>query len=140
MKCISKVLVIAIIILISGRISPAQTDSDNTPHAPTVSIITLLAESAKKIPYRVQVSGFLMLEFEGNALYLHREDYQEGLARNAIRLSLTPEQQKNYKDLAGGYVVVEASFQKRSDSEDTFTGSLFNVRQIRKTLSRVDGR
>jgi hypothetical protein len=32
------------------------------------------------------------------------------------------------------YVTVEASFQKRRNSEEIFTGVLFQVREIRKTL------
>jgi hypothetical protein len=136
MNSIFKVAVVAISILIFGQGLSAQADADDAQHAPLTSIVTLLAEPVSKNPHKVQVSGFLVLEFEGQALYLHREDFQEGLTRNAIRLSLTPEQEKQYKALAGSYVVVEASFQKRRGSEDIFTGTLFNVREIRKTLSR----
>jgi hypothetical protein len=133
MKPIFKVAVAAIFVLIAGR-ALAQADTDDAPHALPASIVTLLAQPAISNAKRVQVSGYLALDFEGEALYLHKEDYQEGLTRNAIRLSLTPEQEKKYKDLAGTYVTIEASFLKRRNSEDIFTGSLFNVREIRKTL------
>ncbi|HEY6374659.1 MAG TPA: hypothetical protein VIX90_03950 [Edaphobacter sp.] len=98
--------------------------------------MTLLAEPVSKIPQRVQVAGLLVLEFEGEALYLHREDFQQGLTRNAIRIALTLEQEKQYKDFSGSYVLVEASFKKVQNSEDIFTGSLFNVRRIVKLLPR----
>ena len=131
-----KVVVAVVLMLIAGRLCLAQVPTDDVQHALPTSMVTLLAQPAIKNAQRVQVSGFLVLDFEGEALYLHKEDYQEGLTRNAIRIALTPEQEKQYKDLAGSYVWVEASFLKRRNSEDIFTGSLFDVRQIRKTLAR----
>jgi len=136
-KSILMVVVAAIFMLAVGRMSLAQATADeDAPHALPTSIVTLLAMPVSSAAKQVQVSGFLVLDFEGEALYLHKEDYQQGLTRNAIRLSLTPEQEKQFKELAGNYVWVEASFLKRRNSEDIFTGSLFNVRQIRKTLAR----
>jgi hypothetical protein len=128
-------MVIAAFFLITGASSWAQAPSeDETPHAPPISIVTLLAEPVSKIPQRVQVAGFLVLEFEGQALYFHKEDYQQGLTSNAIRIALTPQQETQFKDFSGSYVLVEASFKKVPNSEDIFTGSLFNVRRIVKLL------
>ncbi len=92
----------------------------------------MLAMPASSSAKQVQVSGFLVLDFEGQALYLHKEDYQEGLSLNSIYVSLTPEQQQKYKSLDKTYVTIEASFQKRRKSEDIFTGVLFHVREIRR--------
>jgi hypothetical protein len=136
MRSICKVAVAATLMLMGGKVSLEQTTADDTQHALPVSIVTLLAQPASNTPKRVQVSGFLVLDFEGQALYLHREDYQEGMTRNAIRMALLPEQLKQYKDFAGSYVWIEASFIKRRNSEDIFTGSLFDVREIRSTNSR----
>lgn len=95
-------------------------------------MMELIAQPVSSSARRVQVAGFLVLDFEGEALFFHKEDYQKGLTRNAIRIALTEEQAKKYKDFAGTYVWVEASFIKRKNSEDLYTGSLFDVRQIRK--------
>lgn len=129
-------MLIAVFSLITSASSWAQAPSEDAPHAPPISIVTLLAEPVSKIPQRVQVAGFLVLEFEGQALYLHREDYQQGLTRNAIRIALTAQQEMQFKDFSGSYVLVEASFKKVPNSEDTFTGSLFNVRRIVRLLPR----
>jgi len=136
MRLILEVAFAAILMLIAERVSLAQATTDDVQHALPASIVTLLAQPASNIVKRVQVAGFLVLDFEGEALYLHKEDYQEGLTRNAIRMALTPEQMKQYQNLAGSYVSIEASFIKRRNSEDIFTGSLFDVKEIRKTLSR----
>jgi hypothetical protein len=136
MRLILEVAFAAILMLIAERVSLAQATADDVQHALPASIVTLLAQPASNIVKRVQVAGFLVLDFEGEALYLHKEDYQEGLTRNAIRMALTPEQMKQYQNLAGSYVSIEASFIKRRNSEDIFTSSLFDVKEIRKTLSR----
>jgi hypothetical protein len=136
MRLILEVAFAAILMLIAERVSLAQATTDDVQHALPASIVTLLAQHASNIVKRVQVAGFLVLDFEGEALYLHKEDYQEGLTRNAIRMALTPEQMKQYQNFAGSYVSIEASFIKRRNSEDIFTGSLFDVKEIRKTLSR----
>jgi hypothetical protein len=129
-------IMVATLLLVTSASSWAQTSAEDAPHAPPISIVTLLAEPVSKIPQRVQVAGFLVLEFEGQALYLHKDDYEQQLVRNAIRIALTPEQEKEYKALSGGYVLVEASFKKVPNSEDIFTGSLFNVRRMVKLLPR----
>jgi hypothetical protein len=80
-----KVAVAAILMLIVGRVGLAQTATDDdVPHVLPVSMVTLLAMPASSSAKQVQVSGFLVLDFEGQALYLHKEDYQEGLTLNSI--------------------------------------------------------
>jgi len=116
-------------VLVSGVASSAQDDS---PHAPSKSIIRLVAQPGSNKPEKVQVAGFLVLVFEGEALYLHKEDYIEGLSNNSVRVSLSDEQVKEYKSLSGNYEWIEASFLKRPNSEEIQSGTLFNIREIRK--------
>jgi len=126
------------LLLVSGLLSAPQTvkDTDDAPHASPVSIVTLLAEADSQKTKRVQVEGFLVLDFEGERLYLHKEDYEDGLFMNSIYLALSPEQKMQYKALDKSYVNVEASFHGRRNTEDIFSGSLFNVREIRSLSLR----
>jgi hypothetical protein len=117
------------LMLVTGFAVFAQED---TPHARPESLVTLIAQPGSNKARKVQVAGFLVLAFEGDALYLHEEDYREGLTRNAVRIALTPEQTLRYKGLSGTYVWVEASFLKRANSEDVLSGSLYEVREIRQ--------
>jgi hypothetical protein len=117
------------LMLVTGLAVFAQED---TPHALPESLVTLIAQPGSNKARKVQVAGFLVLAFEGSALYLHEEDYREGLTRNAVRIALTPEQTLQYKGLSGTYVWVEASFLKRANSEDILSGSLYDIREIRK--------
>ncbi|MDR3157746.1 MAG: hypothetical protein LBU11_01785 [Zoogloeaceae bacterium] len=49
-----------------------------------VSLIQLIANPEKYHGKTVLVSGFMHLEFEGHALYLHRDDAMHFLSRNGI--------------------------------------------------------
>ncbi len=124
---------VLILLLVSGRVSAPQTvrDTDDVPHGSPVSIVTLLSQADSQKTKRVQVAGFLVLDFEGEGLYLHKEDYEDGLFMNSIYLALSPEQKGQYKALDKTYVWVEASFHGRRDTEEIFSGELFNVREIR---------
>jgi hypothetical protein len=125
-------LTLAILPFIFPQVALPQNVAEDASPANPISIITLIAQPAVKTALRVQVEGYLVLDFEGEALYLHEEDYRARITKNAIRLSLSPEQEKQYKSLGGGYVLLEASFIKRRNSEDIFTGSLFNVVRIER--------
>jgi hypothetical protein len=49
-----------------------------------VSMIQLIARPDDFDGEYVRVIGFYRHEFEGNALYLHREDYEQGLTKNGL--------------------------------------------------------
>ncbi len=75
-----------------------------------VSIIRLIAapqDYAKKV---VRVVGYLNIGFEGNAIYLHEEDFKRGLTTNGLWIDAKPEMMKELEKLRGQYVVVEGVF------------------------------
>ena len=113
----------------------AVKDIDDAPHGSPMSIVTLLAQADSQKTKRVQVQGFLVLDFEGERLYLHKEDYDLQLFMNSVYVALSPDQKIQYKELDKSYVTIEASFHGRRSTEEIFSGSLFNVREIRKLLS-----
>jgi len=75
-----------------------------------VSIIQLLASPERFNSQRVIVRGFANLAFEGNALYLHKEDFDHGLTNNALRLAVPRDGAEKWKALSGRYVIVTARF------------------------------
>ena len=52
----------------------------------------------------IRVIGFLRLEFEGDVLYLHREDYENAILGNGIWVSVTPALAKQKATLNMNYV------------------------------------
>ena len=53
----------------------------------TVSIIRLIGTANDYHDEKVRIKGFLHVEFEGNAIYQHKEDYERGLCKNGLWVS-----------------------------------------------------
>src|ERR1700722_14351460 len=75
-----------------------------------ISIITLIANPEKYEGDTVMVAGFLNLEFEGNALYIHKEDYEHRMYKNSLwvdidrdslKLSTINKYNKKYVEIEG---------------------------------------
>ena len=76
-----------------------------------VSLINLFATPEKYDGKLIRVVGYLNLEFEGNALYLHKEDYEKSLFRNAVWVNLTRKEAiEKTKTYSKQYVVIEGTF------------------------------
>lgn len=96
-----------------------------------VSMIQLIANPEQYDGSPIRVIAFLNLEFEGTALYLHREDYEKSLASNAIWISLTDQQVNSSKKLSRGYVLVEGVFRAKDRGHlGMFSGSVERVTRI----------
>lgn len=96
-----------------------------------VSMIQLIANPQQYDGKPNRVLAFLKLEFEGNALYLHREDFDKSLLSNAVWISLDDQQIRTSKKLSGGYVLVEGVFSAKDRGHmGIFFGSIQRVTRI----------
>jgi hypothetical protein len=75
-----------------------------------VTLVQLIANPEKFDGKLVRVIGFLRLEFEGNVLYLHREDYENAILGDGIWVDVTPEITKQSKTLNMHYVLLVGIF------------------------------
>ena len=75
-----------------------------------VTMVQLIANPEKFDGKLVRVIGFLRLEFEGNVLYLHREDYENAILGDGIWVDITPEITKQSKTLNLHYVLLVGVF------------------------------
>jgi hypothetical protein len=72
-------------IILSNFIGTNETLAQVTPlEAEGVSLVQLIANPSVYQGKLVRVIGFCQLEFEGDALFLHREDFEQGLTKNAL--------------------------------------------------------
>jgi hypothetical protein len=100
-----------------------------------VSIVQLIANGQKYDGKLVRVIGFLRLEFEGNALYLHREDYETSIMKNGIWVDVYSETMKQSKTLNMHYVLLEGIF--RADDLGSWSGTINKIRRAEIWLSTV---
>lgn len=90
-----------------------------------LSLIQLIANPEKYDGKRVQVVGFLRLEFEGNALYLHEDDYKNGIYGNAIGIGVTKESKWSKDDVNMRYVMVVGTFS--AGKSNLHTGTIVKI-------------
>lgn len=102
--------------------------SGSLPGAEAVSMVQLIATPEKFDGKVVFVSGFLRLEFEGNCLYLHKEDYQHAITKNAVWVVRNAVINAKGDTLNMHYVLVAGTFNARSKGHrDLNSGSLTNI-------------
>jgi hypothetical protein len=97
-----------------------------------VSLIQLIADPAEHHGKLISAVGFCWLEFEGNGLYVHREDFEHGVYANALWLDLGWPEPEEYLGLSGEYVLVEGIF----DATQRGHGGLFSgeVKEVRRMM------
>lgn len=96
-----------------------------------VSMVQLIADPKRFDGQTVRVIGYLNLEFEGNAVYLHREDFERSILQNGIWIELTEAQQKSSTKFNNGYVLVEGTFSASEKGHlDIWPGSLQRVSRV----------
>ena len=71
-------------------------------------MVELLASPELFDGKRIRTFGYVHLEFEGDALYLHKEDYAHSLYRNGLWVDLTNTVSRT--DCQDRYVLVEGTF------------------------------
>jgi hypothetical protein len=73
-----------------------------------VSLIELIARPEEFDGRRVRVIGFVRLEFEGNGIYVSREDWEHSISRNGLWIE--PPENVLRQDFQPRYMLVEGRF------------------------------
>lgn len=120
----SALLPLALLVAVAAR---AQESGKPEP-AQDVSIVQLIVNPEKYDGTRVVVRGFLVLEFEGSALYLHAEDFEHGIYRNGVWFA---GDSKANKPHARKHVSVEATFNAAKHGHlGLWAGTLEDVQRV----------
>jgi hypothetical protein len=112
------------------------TASSLPPPLPeVVSMVQLIATPEKFDGQEILVAGFLRLEFEGNCLYLHREDYEHLISKNAIWIVRNPVINAQRNALNMHYVVLMGTFNAtRKGHLSLNSGSLTDITGARLSV------
>jgi hypothetical protein len=80
----------------------------------------------------VQVVGYLNLEFEGNAIYIHKEDYENALLKNAVWVDIPRNEAiKNAKAFNKKYVIMVGVFDMKDNGHmGMFSGTIKNISRL----------
>ncbi|WP_433830457.1 hypothetical protein [Flavobacterium anhuiense] len=102
-------------------------------HEFNVSIIKLISTPEKYDGKQVQVIGYLNLEFEGTAIYLHKEDYSKGIYQNSFWVNFSKEtaEKKNLNDYNKKYVIIVGTFDMNARGHmGMFGGTIKNITRL----------
>jgi hypothetical protein len=98
-----------------------------------VTMVQLVANPEQFDGKLIRVIGFLRLEFEGDVLYLHREDYENALLGNGIWVDVTPEISKQADTLNMHYVLLEGIFSAHEHGHmDAWRGTIKKIRRTQR--------
>jgi len=101
-----------------------------------VTLIQLIANPEKFDRRLIRVIGFLRLEFEGNVLYLHREDYENAILGDGIWVDVTPAITKQSAKLNMNYVLLEGVFSSRDRGHmGMWSGTINQIRRAEPWVS-----
>jgi hypothetical protein len=127
----SCVLILFALVLAGSTPPPSQTEVAN------VSLIQLIANPSAYDGKTVQIIGYLRLEFEGNAIYLHEEDYKHAINKNGIWVKVSSEMINKKQELDQHYVILEGKFNaKMSGHMDLWSGSIENISRAQVWVQR----
>ena len=118
------------------------TASDTpAPSAEVVSLVRLITAPEQYDGKAVLIVGFLRLEFEGNGLYLHEEDYEHGITKNAIWVVRNAKINEQADALNMHYVMLGGTFDASHNGHmRLFSGSLKNIRSATPWPPRLQKR
>ncbi len=107
------------------------TSFGEVPQPVNISLVALLAAPQQYHNQRVRTLGFLCVEFEGDALYLHEEDYRYGLTKNSFALRLSESQRRDFKRLSLKYVLIEGTVDANGmERSDIWSGAIGNLTRL----------
>jgi len=123
-------------LLVSGGL---WAQSDGPQAASWVSLIQLIATPDRFEGKLVRLAGFAHFEFEGNALYFHREDYESSLLTNGVRLDVGWPVPDNYQGLSDMYVIVEGRFSSRGRGPlAKYAGEISEITRLERLPPRAE--
>jgi hypothetical protein len=93
-----------------------------------VTLLQVLSNPQKYHGQELQLIGFLHIEFEGDGLYLHKEDFDHGIVGNMIWVHVTEEMNKKKDKLNDRYVIIRGVFDANDHGHmGLFSGALKKI-------------
>ena len=129
-------LIILLISLKSFYQTPLEKFNDenrnkNPQEILDVSVIQLITSPEKYDGKIVHVTGFIKIEFEGTAIYLHEEDYKKHIYKNSIWLSMPNELYSLKNEISEKYGSVIGTFKAEPKGHfGMFSGTITNINGI----------
>jgi len=143
MKCFLCIVLLSLYFSITGCNHPSKAtqslpDTLSKPHVysneiDNVSLITLIANPKQFDGHKVRVIGYLNLEFEGNGIFVHKEDYDQGIPKNALWVEMDRDsaQLPGVKLCVKKNVLMEGTFDANNQGHfGAFSGAIKDITRL----------
>ncbi len=119
-------------VLAAAQMSGYNPSKSADQSAEEVSLVRLIANPQAYDGRKIRVIGFLNLEFEGDAIYLHREDFEYGITENAFWVDVPQDMTvKQRTELNLRFVICEGRFvASRHGHMGMFGGEITNITRL----------
>jgi len=106
-----------------------------------VSLVQLIANPMEYDGKAVLVVGFVRLEFEGNAIYLHQDDYKHRITKNGLWIDVSNDIRKSQNDYDQKYVLLAGTFNaKQTGHMELWSGSIQKITRAKVWSEKGGGR
>ncbi len=80
----------------------------------------------------MRVVGFVSIRFEGNAVYLHEDDYRHGINKNGLWLDLSGSKSgREFAEFHEKYALAEGTFDANlKGHRGAFSGAIKNIKRM----------
>lgn len=105
-----------------------------------VSLIQLIARPEKYDGRLINIIGYLSLDREHSALYLHKEDFDHSLMSNAVSVHPTEAMLRDRQELRGRYVILIGVFRagERGRLDPSVVGGMTDINRCEEwTMGRM---
>ncbi|WP_162159743.1 hypothetical protein [Cystobacter fuscus] len=116
-------------LLFVGILAAADVSPESEKSIARVSLVGLIASPGAYDEKKVSVIGYISTGYEDEILYIHREDYENSIPSNGVRLVI-PEQMRGQLK-SGRYVEVHGVFRMYT-AGDTSNGMAGRITSITK--------
>lgn len=111
--------------------STASSSSTVAQDELDVSMIKLLANPEKYQGRKVRIIGFVRLEFEGNAVYFHQDDFKHGISKNALWINTNKEIETARQKYDQKYVLIQGTFNAQFHGHmGLFGGAIYQIERF----------
>jgi hypothetical protein len=125
-----KPLIVAVaLILAVATMTESSRPANKLPEL--VSLIQLISTPKAFDGEVVEVVGFLRIEFDGNALYLHKDDFEQRISKNRVWIGLDAKSQDAAAKLNMQYVILVGTFDASNKGHMSMhSGALLHIGQM----------
>jgi hypothetical protein len=109
-------------------ITPLVAAGSANPDALHVSIVRLIASPDSFEGKIVRIEGYLHLQFEGQAIYLHKQDYDRALTKNGLWVDAPVEMLRQMAKMNDRYVLIDGVFSSKDEGHmGLWSGAVTNI-------------